>query len=481
VSWKYIILPFLVFVSLVQAQTNIVIKGTVTDVATGKSLAGAIVTLQSNDTLVNTVADDKGNYLFSSPLVKPDKVYVLYARNNSPLYGYYDTNECFASTYGLGNNPRVYVRNIVLKQNGNGTYAMPPQASVHFNFDDNTVMNPQRDSALNAWAKYLIDNPTAIVEIEGYTDSKERDSKFQLMLSMARARDCINYLMSKDIQSSRLRLAGNGKANPVMTRKAIRKLKGKAAKQAARLQNCRAEISLKNMFFVPPAVITMKGLVTDINTSAPVANALVFFSGSDGARVSANTDSSGRFVCTVKNFNPLAFYTVVVDATGYNPSDLDDVFKINPQSNDVPVYSHHFRIEKNGYEKPFVFAPILFDSGSATLNQPAIDTLNKVKKIMTERPKLVLEFMGDADWHEQNYIGLASERAWACIKYLTSQGIDAERFIAASRLNETAIEDEEKTTNNIVKHKEKQRHFNPKKCTASFWIMRWNYEKTPSQ
>lgn len=480
-SWKYVFLPFLVLVSLAQAQTSIVIKGTVTDIATGKSLAGATVTLQSNDTLVNTVANDKGDYMFSSPLIKPDKVYVLYAANNSPLFGYYDTNECFASTYGLGDNPRVYVRNIVLKQNGNARYAMPPQVSVHFGFNDNTIMNPQRDSALNAWLKYLTQNPTAIVEIEGYADSKEGNKKFQHMLSMARAQDCINYLLTKDIQGSRLRLMGNGSINPVITRKEIRKLKGKAAKQAARLANCRAEISLKNMFFVPPDVITMKGLVTDINTSTPVNSAFVFFSGSDGTRVSTSTDSSGRFVCTVKNFNPLAYYNVVVEATGYNPSDLDDVFKINPQSNDLAVYAHHFRIEKNGYEKPFVFEPVLFDSGSVKLSQVAIDTLNKVKKIMNERPKLVLEFMGDADWHEPNYVGLASARAHACVDYLIAQGIDSARLITASRLNEAAIEDEEKTTNNIVKHKEKQRHFNPKKCTASFWIMRWDYEKAPSQ
>lgn len=474
-------MPFLVFVSLAQAQTGIVIKGTVTDIATRSGLAGATVTLQCNDTLVNTVADDKGNYMFSSPQVKRNKVYVLYATKNSPLFGYYDTNECFASTYGLGDNSRVYIRNIVLKQNGNAGYAMPPQVSVHYGFNDNTIMNPQRDSALNAWVKYLTQNPTAIVEIEGYTDSKEGSKKFQQMLSMARAQDCINYLLTKDIQSSRLRLMGNGSINPVIAAKAIRKLKGKAAKQAARLANCRVEMSLKNMFFVPPYIVTMKGLVTDINTSAIVANALVFFSGSDGTRVSASTDSAGRFVCTVKNFNPLASYNVVVDATGYNPSDIDDPFKINPQSNDLAIYSHHFRIEKNGYEKPFVFEPVLFDSGSVKLNQVAIDTLNKVKKIMNERPKLVLEFMGDADWHEENYVSLASARAHACVDYLIAQGIDSARLITANRLNIAAIEDEEKTTSNVVKHKEKQRHFNRKKCNASFWIMRWDYEKAPSQ
>jgi len=462
-------------------KAGLVIEGTVTDANTKKIIPGAVVTIQSNDTLVNMTTNEKGAYWFSSPLLKYNTIYVLYAHNDNPVYGYSGNNEYYASTYGLDSNARVYERNIELKQNVVNAQVQSPVLAVHFGHGRNSITNPLKDSALNVWLQFLKNNPTTIVEIEGYADKKEGNKDFRLMLSRSRAQACMSYLSDNGIPSARVRLMGNGSLNPVMTPKAIRKTKGKSAKMAGRLLNCRAELSLKNMFFPPPFTITLNGLVTDINTLEPVMHAPVFFSGSDGTKVSALSDSAGRFTAVVKNYNPLAFYNVVVDATGYNSSDPDDVFKITPESKDEPVYYHNFRIEKNGYEKPFVFPAVLFDSGSIALTRPTIDSLNSVKKIMTQRMGIVVEFMGDADWHENNYLQLATERAQACVNYLIAQGIAADRFVVASRLNEIAIEDEEKTTNNVIKRKEKQRHFNPKKCNTSFWIVRWNYGKGPAQ
>ncbi len=462
-------------------KAGLVIEGTVTDANTKKVIPGAIVTIQCNDTLVNMTTNEKGAYWFSSPLLKYNTIYVLYSHNDNPVYGYSGKNESYVSTYGLDSNARIYERNIELRLGVTNAQAQPPAMVVHFGYGRNSITNPLKDTALNIWLQFLKNNPTSIIEIEGYADKKEGNKDFRIMLSRSRAQACISYLTDNGIQAIRLRLMGNGNLNPVVTPKAIRKTKGESAKMAARLLNCRAELSFKNIFFSPPFTITLNGLVTDINTLEPVMNAPVFFSGSDGSKASVLSDSAGRFTAIVKNSTPLAFYSVTVDATGYNSSDPDDVFKITPESKDEPIYYHNFRIEKNGYERPFVFPAVLFDSGSIVLTKPTIDSLNSVKKIMTQRKGLVVEFMGDADWHENNYLQLATERAQACVNYLIAQGIAENRLIVASRLNEVAIEAEEKTTSTIIKRKEKQRRFNPKKCTTSFWIVRWDYGKSPAQ
>lgn len=482
ISGLYVLFSFLLFAGLphFSCAQKITIEGAITD-SVKNGIPDAIVTLRSDDTLVTAITNEKGMYSFSSPVVKPNKIYVLYAQCQKPVYGYSGNDECYASTYGLNNTDRIYERNIMLKQNVVYASAPPPTSVVHFGFKDNTILNTQKDSVLKQWVRYLKNNPTTIVEIEGYADKKEGNKSFRLMLSRSRAKECINYLIGNDIQGSRIRLMGNGSDNPVITPAAIGKIKGKDAKMAACLANCRAGLSLKNMFFITPSTVVVRGLVTDINTLQPVPHALVFVSGSEGTNVSSAADSNGVFSVSITNFNPVSYYNAVVDANGYNPSDPADVFQITPASKDMQVYSHHFQIEKNGYERPFVFSPILFDSGAAVLTRSAMDSLNTVKKIMNERPKIVVEFMGDADMHENDYVTLAGARAQACVNYLVTQGIDAARFIAVGRLSQAAIKDEEKTTQSIVLNKEKKRLFNPKRCNASFWIKKWDYEKSAMQ
>jgi len=475
VSFIYLLL----FTSVLSfGQSQMVITGTVTDVTTKAPLANVIVTLANKDTAIETKTDNAGKYSFT--FLKPDKIYVLSAHSDNPVYGYTADIEAYVSTYLLNNNPRTFIRNIALAQNV--TYALPPAPAIntHFAFRESVITNPDKDSAINCWLQYMLNNPTYIVEIAGYADKKEGNKTIRMLLSRGRAQECIDYLHNHGIQYTRMRLTGYGSDNPVMSPKAIRQAKGKEAKMAARLLNCRAEIKLKNIFFAPPSVITLNGMVTDINLGTPIVKALVLLNGSDGTKITTDTDTLGHYSITVKNFNPLVFYNVTAEALGYNSSELDDIYKINPESNDQLAYTHNFRIEKNGYEKQPIFAPVSFDSGSAVLTQTTIDTLNRVKKLLQQRPWLVMEFMGDADWHEVDYVNLASARARACTNYLIKGGIDSARLVVADRLNAKSVEKVELGTPWIVKHREKQKVFNYKACSVSFWPVNWRYGEKKS-
>ncbi|MGP8213971.1 MAG: OmpA family protein [Bacteroidia bacterium] len=462
-------------------QSAFTIEGRVSDSATGKPVEGAVVTIKCNDTAIDTKADVNGKFSFRSPLIKADKIYVIYARTDNHTYGYSGGKEAYVSTYGYNNKPRKFIRNIELAKNSVKDYPAVPSAHVQFQYIQNSIPNKTKDSALNAWLQCMLDNPTFAVEIDGYSDKKEGNKTVRYMLSSGRAQECIDYLHANGIDYARMKLAGNGDHNPVYSQKAIRKLKGKDAKIAARLQNCRAEINLKNIFFRPPLTVIINGMVSNINSGLHISKALVQLNGSDGTLLTYETDPNGKYSLTIKNFNPFVIYSVTAEAIGYNPSDPDDVYKITPENSDQPVYSHDFRLEKNGIEKQPIFPPIDFDSGSAALSKPAIDSLNRLMKIMAQRPGLVMEFMGDADWHETDYVNLAVARAQACVDFMVQSGIDRERFVVASRLNEKGIEDEEKYTTGIVKHKEKQRRFNPKECTVSFWPVNWTFTKSLAQ
>ena len=88
-----------------------------------------------------------------------------------------------------------------------------------------------------------------------------------------------------------------------------------------------------------------------------------------------------------------------------------------------------------------------------------------------------MEFMGDADWHEINYVQLSSQRAQACVNYLIKLGVDSARLLVTSRLNEKSVQQAELDTPGIVKHKERQRLFNYKECNVVCWPINWKYKE----
>jgi outer membrane protein OmpA-like peptidoglycan-associated protein len=59
----------------------------------------------------------------------------------------------------------------------------------------------------------MIDNPTIRVQLESHTDCRDSDAK-NLELSQRRAQTCVDYLISKGIDRSRLVAKGFGESQP---------------------------------------------------------------------------------------------------------------------------------------------------------------------------------------------------------------------------------------------------------------------------
>jgi len=72
--------------------------------------------------------------------------------------------------------------------------------------------NP-RDS-LNFLYQTLLDNPTFVIELSSHTDYRGSDAANQ-KLSEARAKSCVDYLISKGINPARLKAKGYGEKAPV--------------------------------------------------------------------------------------------------------------------------------------------------------------------------------------------------------------------------------------------------------------------------
>ncbi len=473
---------FIVFSLLVSVfsfgQQHLLVTGTVTDTATGKAVVNAIVTLRGPDTTVETHTDTAGRYIFKDGKLGPDKVYVLSAHCDNPKYGTVGKEEYF-STYGLKGNSHRYLRNILVQRNAENDELIPAEGNrlgkIYFKLKDIKIANPDKDTVLNGWLQYLLNNPTYVVEIAGYADEKDGSKMLQTMTSRARAQECIDYLHLHGVPYGQLRLIGYGASMPAVSEQTIHKLKDDNAKMAAREQNCYAELRLRSIFYRSVPTILISGTVSDVNTLLPVKRALLQFYGNDGTKLTTETDNNGFYSLTVTGFNPLVSYILGAGAIDYDQCDSADMLKITPAGYDQLFFTKNYSIAKHGYELQPIFPPIRFDSASAVLSKAAKDTLNRLKRFMDSRPGLVMKFMGDADWREPNYVDLAAARAQTCINYMVSLGIDIGRlqFSTHQSLENETLTNED--TPGLVKKKEQLTRFNRRACSVAFWPVNWKY------
>jgi type IX secretion system PorP/SprF family membrane protein len=89
------------------------------------------------------------------------------------------------------------------------------RATLHFNFEFNSSgIGPDSEKYLDELAKALNDNPDLTIRLEGHTDNVGSD-KFNVKLSLERARAVKKYLESRGVESDRIIFDGKGKREPL--------------------------------------------------------------------------------------------------------------------------------------------------------------------------------------------------------------------------------------------------------------------------
>ncbi len=84
---------------------------------------------------------------------------------------------------------------------------------VYFDFDK-YVLTPKAKATLDEAAAILKENPSLVVELAGHTDAIGTDS-YNKALSEKRSKAVLDYLVSKGIAASRLKMVAFGEAKPV--------------------------------------------------------------------------------------------------------------------------------------------------------------------------------------------------------------------------------------------------------------------------
>lgn len=229
-----IVFSFILLTAL--GQHHYAITGRVTTDSSNVPLFMAMVELDdTNDVASYTYTDTNGYYYFDSADVKPLMSYrlsvfpyqVCYWPADTAPYSFTTTLHIQKITHNFRTFPRGFYGDDI---------AYP---HVYFNFKSSVLHKCIEITSLSWFVKFIKIYPTIVIEADGNASRNEGRKRQRLLLSVQRAQVCKDYLVSQGIDSMRIMVKGWGSKHPIITKKQIRKTKGKEKKEIARQVNRR--------------------------------------------------------------------------------------------------------------------------------------------------------------------------------------------------------------------------------------------------
>ena len=207
----------------IRAQKTLWVKGKIFDKITNKGLSSIaeLSTLDSSFILSKLQTDDDGNYLTTLPI---GKNYVFTVNKK----GYLFYSENFIMKGNVSDSPIIV--NIALQPIEKGASIILKNI-----FFETKKANLQITSfaELDKVALLMLENPSLIIQISGYTDNVGKPVD-NLLLSNNRSKAVINYLLKKGIAIKRLLGKGFGETKPIASNNT----------ELSKAQNRRTEMSV---------------------------------------------------------------------------------------------------------------------------------------------------------------------------------------------------------------------------------------------
>lgn len=235
--------------SFVMPPLIFAIQGVVRDKETKIPIENATVKLIGSDgSSVELKTDKAGFYNFGANAkaryVNENTSYVITA--GAPEY--LNSEKAKETTVGVEES-KTFVHNFELQ---------PARKDVFIKFPDvlydlgSATLRPESKDSLDYLYQTLIDNPTIVIELSSHTDTRS-DDRFNDKLSEARAKSCVDYLVSKGIPKERMVPKGYGERKLLITDAEIAKLSTEQEKEAAHQKNRRTVFRVLRTDYVDPS------------------------------------------------------------------------------------------------------------------------------------------------------------------------------------------------------------------------------------
>ena len=233
---------------------NLSLSGVATDLKSGSIITSATISLMGTDgTTASTITDNSGRYEFGKDIIKEGVAYELTISKD----GYLSTTAT-ETTYGVRES-KDFVLDFSLEPTKKEIIL--PRIEYDFN---SAALRPESKEALDALVAVLLDNPTVIIELRSHTDFRA-GPKFNIDLSQSRAQVCVDYMVSKGVESARLIPLGMGESEPyvmdqkdgklkegmLLDQEAIEGLRKEKDREKAHQYNRRTDFKVLNKFYNP--------------------------------------------------------------------------------------------------------------------------------------------------------------------------------------------------------------------------------------
>ncbi len=184
-------------------------------------------------------------------------------------------------------------------------------------------------------------------------------------------------------------------------------------------------------FFLTPVNLAVKGRVTDVDNSSPLAGATVVLTAADGTTDTTTTNANGEYSF---NLNQDKDYKINV----LNPGYFGDSKKLSTQGE---KFSKEFsKANGNNYDFSIKRIPkteikidnIYYDLDSFVLREESKPSLDKLVKILEDTPDAFVQINSHTDERGKEVYNntLSENRAKSVVDYLVSKGINPNHLTA---------------------------------------------------
>ena len=190
-------------------------------------------------------------------------------------------------------------------------------------------------------------------------------------------------------------------------------------------------------FKMPPLVFALQGNVYDKETMVPIPEATVKVVGSDGASFEASTDDNGGFnfeeTGTDRYIKPEVTYSMEVSKQDYLVAK-DQISTVGVTESTTFVKEFFITYVAKPDEIEFPEVRYAYDRAELQVTEEvnSEDSLDFLYQTLVDNPTIIIELQAHTDSRggDKYNLDLSQRRAQACVDYLISKGIPAERMVA---------------------------------------------------